>query len=24
MAGRPLAEGLCIDAQGRPTTNPDD
>lgn len=23
-AGRPLAEGLCIDAQGRPTTNPDD
>ncbi|MBC7706621.1 MAG: Ldh family oxidoreductase [Rhodoferax sp.] len=24
MAGRPLAEGLCTDAQGRPTTNPDD
>lgn len=24
MAGRPLAEGLCIDAEGRPTTNPDD
>lgn len=24
MAGRPIAEGLCIDAQGRPTTNPDD
>ena len=24
MAGRPLAEGLCIDAQGRPTTNPED
>jgi uncharacterized oxidoreductase len=24
MAGRPLAEGLCVDAQGRPTTNPDD
>ena len=24
MAGRPLSEGLCIDAQGRPTTNPDD
>ncbi len=24
MAGRPLAEGLCIDAQGHPTTNPDD
>ncbi len=24
MAGRPLAEGLCIDAAGHPTTNPDD
>jgi len=24
MSGRPLAEGLCIDAQGRPTTDPDD
>ena len=24
MAGRPLAEGLCIDADGQPTTNPDD
>jgi len=24
MAGRPLPEGLCIDAQGRPTTDPDD
>lgn len=24
MAGRPLAEGLCIDAAGKPTTNPDD
>lgn len=24
MAGRPLSEGLCIDAQGRPTTDPDD
>jgi hydroxycarboxylate dehydrogenase B len=24
MAGRPLAEGLCIDAQGRPTTDPED
>lgn len=24
MAGRLLPEGLCIDAQGRPTTNPDD
>lgn len=24
MAGRPLAEGLCIDAQGRPTTDPQD
>ena len=24
MAGRSLAEGLCVDAQGRPTTNPDD
>lgn len=24
MAGRPLAEGLCIDAQGHPTTDPDD
>ena len=24
MAGRPLAEGLCIDAKGRPTTNPED
>lgn len=24
MAGRPLAQGLCIDASGRPTTNPDD
>jgi LDH2 family malate/lactate/ureidoglycolate dehydrogenase len=24
MAGRPLAEGLCIDANGNPTTNPDD
>lgn len=24
MAGRPLAEGLCIDARGQPTTNPDD
>ena len=24
MSGRPLAEGLCIDAQGQPTTDPDD
>lgn len=24
MAGRALAEGLCIDSAGRPTTNPDD
>ena len=24
MSGRPLAEGLCIDAAGNPTTNPDD
>lgn len=24
MAGRALPEGLCIDAQGRPTTDPDD
>jgi LDH2 family malate/lactate/ureidoglycolate dehydrogenase len=24
LAGRSLPEGLCIDAQGRPTTNPDD
>lgn len=24
MAGRPLAAGLCIDAHGNPTTDPDD
>ena len=24
MAGRPLPEGLCIDAEGRPTTDPED
>jgi hypothetical protein len=24
MAGRPLAEGLCVDALGRPTTDPED
>lgn len=24
MAGRPLAEGLCIDSAGRPTTDPED
>jgi LDH2 family malate/lactate/ureidoglycolate dehydrogenase len=24
IAGRPMAEGQCIDASGRPTTNPDD
>ncbi len=24
LAGRPLAEGLCVDALGRPTTDPED
>jgi LDH2 family malate/lactate/ureidoglycolate dehydrogenase len=24
IAGRPIPEGICIDAHGRPTTNPDD